>query len=263
MVPVDGTGLVDPEAFGAALRDDTTLASVMLANNEIGTVQPVAELAAIAHARGVPVHTDAVQAAGWLDLRLDVLGVDAVSVSGHKLGAPKGIGAVAVRGRHPLEPVLHGGGQERGRRSGTENVAFAVGLARAVELAEPGRVAASSRTTALRDEFIGAVLRRVDGAVLTGHPDARLPSIASFCFPGTSGEAVLLGLEERGVIVSSGSACAAGSDEPSPVLLAIGLDPAVARTAVRFTFTAATTADDLAAAAAALEATIASLATLR
>jgi cysteine desulfurase len=263
VVPVDGTGLVDPEAFGAALRDDTTLASVMLANNEIGTVQPVTELAAIAHARGVPVHTDAVQAAGWLDLRLDVLGVDAVSVSGHKLGAPKGIGAVAVRGRHPLEPVLHGGGQERGRRSGTENVAFAVGLARAVELAEPGRVAASSRTTALRDEFIGAVLRRVDGAVLTGHPDARLPSIASFCFPGTSGEAVLLGLEERGVIVSSGSACAAGSDEPSPVLLAIGLDPAVARTAVRFTFTAATTAADLAAAATALDATLAALSTLR
>ncbi|MBF4572394.1 cysteine desulfurase [Herbiconiux sp. VKM Ac-1786] len=263
VVPVDGTGLVDPSAFADALRDDTTLASVMLANNEIGTVQPVTELAAIAHARGVPVHTDAVQAAGWLDLRLDTLGVDAVSISGHKLGAPKGIGAVAVRGRHPLEPVLHGGGQERGRRSGTENVAFAVGLARAVELAEPGRAAAVTRTTALRDGFVAEVLRRVDGAVPTGHPDARLPSIASFCFPGTSGEAVLLGLEERGVIVSSGSACAAGSDEPSPVLLAIGLDPAVARTAVRFTFTAATTADDLAAAAASLEATIASLATLR
>jgi cysteine desulfurase len=263
VVPVDGTGLVDPAAFTDALREDTTLATVMLANNEIGTVQPVAELAAIAHARGVPFHTDAVQAAGWLDLRLDVLGADAVSISGHKLGAPKGIGAVAVRGRHPLEPVLHGGGQERGRRSGTENVAFAVGLARAVELAEPGRAAAVSRTTALRDDFIAEVRRRVDGAVLTGHPDARLPSVASFCFPGTSGEAVLLGLEERGVIVSSGSACAAGSDDPSPVLLAIGLDPAVAQTAVRFTFTPATTAPDLAAAAAALEATLASLATLR
>jgi cysteine desulfurase len=263
VVPVGGTGLVDPAAFTDALREDTTLATVMLANNEIGTVQPVAELAAIAHARGVPFHTDAVQAAGWLDLRLDVLGADAVSISGHKLGAPKGIGAVAVRGRHPLEPVLHGGGQERGRRSGTENVAFAVGLARAVELAEPGRAAAVSRTTALRDDFIAEVLRRVDGAVLTGHPDARLPSVASFCFPGTSGEAVLLGLEERGVIVSSGSACAAGSDDPSPVLLALGLDPAVAQTAVRFTFTPATTAPDLAAAAAALEATLASLATLR
>ncbi|GLK16196.1 cysteine desulfurase family protein [Herbiconiux flava] len=263
VVPVDGTGLVDPAAFADALRADTTLATVMLANNEIGTVQPVAELAAVAHERGVPFHTDAVQAAGWLDLRLDVLGADAVSISGHKLGAPKGIGAVAVRGRHPLEPVLHGGGQERGRRSGTENVAFAVGLARAVELAEPARTDAAARTTALRDDFIVEVLRRVDGAVLTGHPDARLPSVASFCFPGTSGEAVLLGLEERGVIVSSGSACAAGSDDPSPVLLALGLDPAVAQTAVRFTFTPATTAPDLAAAATALEATLASLATLR
>ncbi|NQX34989.1 cysteine desulfurase family protein [Herbiconiux sp. VKM Ac-2851] len=263
VVPVDGTGLVDPAAFADALRPDTTLATVMLANNEIGTVQPVAELAAVAHERGVPFHTDAVQAAGWLDLRLDVLGADAVSISGHKLGAPKGIGAVAVRGRHPLEPVLHGGGQERGRRSGTENVAFAVGLARAITLAEPARASAALHTTALRDDFIAEVLRRVDGAVLTGHPDARLPSVASFCFPGTSGEAVLLGLEERGVIVSSGSACAAGGDDPSPVLLALGLDSAVAQTAVRFTFTPATTAADLAAAATALEATLASLATLR
>ncbi|MCS5714279.1 cysteine desulfurase [Herbiconiux sp. CPCC 205716] len=263
VVPVDSAGLVDPAAFAAALRDDTTLATVMLANNEIGTVQPVTELAAIAHARGALFHTDAVQAAGWLDLRLDRLGADAVSISGHKLGAPKGIGAVAVRGRLPLEPVLHGGGQERGRRSGTENVAFAVGLARAVELAEPGRVAAAARATALRDEFVGEVLRRVDGAVLTGHPDARLPSIASFCFPGTAGEAVLLGLEERGVTVSSGSACAAGSDEPSPVLLAIGLDPAVARTAVRFAFGHDVTAADLGTAVQALEATLASLATLR
>jgi cysteine desulfurase len=262
VVPVDGTGRIDPADFSRALRSDTTLATVMLANNEVGTVQPVAELAAIAHERGIPLHTDAVQAAGWLDLRLDVLGADAVGISGHKLGAPKGIGALAVRGRHPLEPVLHGGGQERGRRSGTENVAFAVGLARAVTLAEPSRAAAAARTALLRDGFIGEVLRRVDGAVLTGHPDARLPSVASFCFPGTSGEAVLLGLEERGVVVSSGSACAAGSDEPSPVLVALGIDPAVAQTAVRFTFTPATTAADLAAAAIALEDTVGALATL-
>ncbi|MGO4343782.1 cysteine desulfurase family protein, partial [Pedococcus sp. 2YAF34] len=139
VVEVDSTGLVDPAAFAAALRDDTTLASVMLANNEVGTVQPVAELAAIAHARGVPFHTDAVQAAGWLDLDVASLGVDALSISGHKLGAPKGIGALFVRGRIPLEPVIHGGGQERGRRSGTENVAGAVGLAAAIRLSEAGR----------------------------------------------------------------------------------------------------------------------------
>jgi cysteine desulfurase len=263
VVPVDRDGLVDVDAFAAALRPDTTLATVMYANNEIGTVQPVGQLAEIAHAVGVPFHTDAVQAAGWLDTRLDTLGVDALSLSGHKLGAPKGIGVLAVRQRLPLEPVVHGGGQERGHRSGTENVAFAVGLAAAVRLASPAVVAeAAARTTALRDEFIGEVLAGVPGAVLTGHPSARLPSVASFCFPGTSGEAVLLQLEERGVIVSSGSACAAGSDDPSPVLLAIGLSPQVAQTAVRFTLTDDTTREELRAAADALRGSVASVAAL-
>ncbi|SDY76695.1 cysteine desulfurase family protein [Herbiconiux ginsengi] len=263
VVPVDIDGRVDPDAFAGALRPDTTLATVMYANNEIGTVQPVARLAELAHASGVPFHTDAVQAAGWLDTRLDTLGVDALSLSGHKLGAPKGIGVLAVRQRLPLEPVVHGGGQERGHRSGTENVAFAVGLAAAVRLAPPLEVAAAAaRTTALRDEFIGAVLATVPGARLTGHPSSRLPSVASFCFPGTSGEAVLLQLEERGVIVSSGSACAAGSDDPSPVLLAIGLSPQVAQTAVRFTLTPDTTAEELRAAVDALRASVAEVAAL-
>ncbi|WP_066039792.1 cysteine desulfurase family protein [Herbiconiux solani] len=264
VVPVDAAGLIDPAEFAAALRPDTALATVMLANNEIGTVQPVSALAAAARDRGIPFHTDAVQAAGWLDLRLDALGVDALSISGHKLGAPKGVGALVVRQRIGLEPVLHGGGQERGRRSGTENVAFAVGLAAAVSLADPARVAASAAaTTALRDEFVRGVLERVPDAVLTGHPERRLPSVASFCFPGTSGEGVLLGLEERGVIVSSGSACAAGSDEPSPVLLALGIPPRVAQTAVRFTLGADTTRAELVSALAALEAAVASLRTLR
>ncbi|MFB2599067.1 cysteine desulfurase family protein [Herbiconiux sp. P17] len=263
VVPVDSDGLVDPDAFAAALRPDTTLATVMYANNEIGTVQPVARLAEVAHASGVPFHTDAVQAAGWLDTRLDALGVDALSLSGHKLGAPKGIGVLAVRQRLPLEPVVHGGGQERGHRSGTENVAFAVGLAAAVRLASPAQVAdAAARTAALRDEFIGTVLATVPGAQLTGHPSLRLPSVASFCFPGTSGEAVLLQLEERGVIVSSGSACAAGSDDPSPVLLALGLSPQVAQTAVRFTLTPDTTGDELRAAADALRVSVAEVAAL-
>jgi cysteine desulfurase len=208
-------------------------------------VQPIAVLAELARASGVPFHTDAVQGAGWLDTRLDVLGVDALSVSGHKLGAPKGIGALAVRQRLLLEPVVHGGGQERGHRSGTENVAFAVGLARAVTLSEPGRQVAAERTSALRDEFIRAVLAEIPDALLTGHPVERLPSVASFCFPGTSGEAVLLQLEERGIVVSSGSACAAGSDDPSPVLLALGLTPQIAQTAVRFTLTPDTTAEEL------------------
>jgi cysteine desulfurase len=261
-LPVDRTGRVDADEFAAALRPDTVLASVMAANNEIGTVQDLAALGAIARAARVPLHTDAVQAAGWLPLGLDRLGVDALSLSGHKLGAPKGIGLLAVRGALPLEPLVHGGGQERGRRSGTENVAAAVGLATAVELAEQERLGATERVTRLRDAFIARVLQQVPGARLTGHPEHRLPGIASFVFPGTSGEAVLLELERRGVVSSSGSACAAGSDEPSAVLLAIGVEPAVAQTAVRFSCTTAVTARELDDAASAVVAAVAALASL-
>ncbi|MFB2585106.1 cysteine desulfurase family protein [Herbiconiux liukaitaii] len=325
VVGVDAEGLVDPDAFEAALRPETTLATVMHANNEVGMVQPLASLAARAAALGVPFHTDAVQSAGWLDIRLDgpgMAGVTALSLSGHKLGAPKGIGVLALRRGLRIEPLVHGGGQERGLRSGTENVAFAVGLAEALRhlqppittltsaststptstptsasnsTAAPTAAPVSAGTAALRDEFIREVLERVPGAILTGPAlgrrlgaapgasaasdasgasgasaamlagdarggaDARLPSVASFCFPGMSGESILLQLEERGVVVSSGSACAAGSDDPSPVLLALGIAPDVAQTAVRFTLTPATTAADLHAAATALEAALADI----
>lgn len=233
-LPVDGDGLVSPEALAAALRPDTTLVSVQHASNEIGTVQPIRELAALARAAGVPFHTDAVQTAGALEVGLATLGVDALSLAGHKLGAPKGIGLLAVRGGVPLEPLLHGGGQERGRRSGTENVAGVVALATALALATRER-AQQTRVASARDTIIDGVLARVPGAFLTGSREHRLPNHASFCFPGTSGEAVLLELEARGVVCSSGSACAAGDDDPSPVLLALGIAPEVAQTAVRFT----------------------------
>ena len=249
VVAVDGDGLVSPDAFRAALRPDTTLASVMLASNEVGTVQPIAELAAIAHEFGVPLHTDAVQAAGWLDLDVKTLGVDALSVSGHKIGAPKGIGALYVSGRIPIEPVLHGGGQERGRRSGTENVAGAVALATAARLVAAGREENAARAVEARDAFVSAVLDQVPDARLTGHPEARLPGTASFVFPGTNGETVLLELERRGIVSSSGSACAAGSDEASHVLLALGLDEDLARTAVRFSWGAEVDTDALTAVA--------------
>ncbi|RFA09652.1 cysteine desulfurase [Subtercola boreus] len=242
---VDSTGLVDPLEFQALVTTETTLASVMFANNEVGTVQPLAELGRIARAAAVPLHTDAVQAAGWLPLDVRALGVDALSFSGHKLGAPKGVGVLFARGRLPLEPVLHGGGQERGHRSGTENVAGAVGLATALTLAEQTREGDAARITVLRDALIAGVQNGVPDARLTGHPTARLPGNASFCFPGTSGEAILLELERDGIVCSSGSACAAGSDEPSHVLLALGVDPAVAQTAVRFTLSAATTAAEI------------------
>jgi cysteine desulfurase len=236
LVPVDERGRVAPDAAAAALGDDTALLSIGYANNEVGTVQDIPAIAAVARERGVPMHVDAVQAAGWLPLSAAGLGVDAISLAGHKLGAPKGTGVLAVRGRIPLEPLLHGGGQERGRRSGTEDVAGAVGIATALELAEAGRAEASARVGALRDRFVAQVLGAVPSAALTGDPVHRLPGTASFTFAGTSGEAVLLELERRGVVSSSGSACAAGSDEPSHVLVAMGVEPEVARTAVRFTF---------------------------
>ncbi|GAB3631029.1 cysteine desulfurase family protein [Microbacterium shaanxiense] len=233
-VPVGRDGRVDPDAVAEALRDDTALVSLGHANNEIGTVQDAAAIATVSAAAGVPLHLDAVQSAGWLPLA--GLGADAISIAGHKLGAPKGIGALAVRGRVPLEPLLHGGGQERGRRSGTENVAGAVALAVALELAEAERESVAARVGTQTARFIDGVLAAVPQAALTGDRENRLPGTASFTFAGTSGEAVLLELERRGVISSSGSACAAGSDEPSHVLLACGVPPEVAQTSVRFTF---------------------------
>ncbi|QYG10473.1 cysteine desulfurase family protein [Microbacterium sp. PAMC22086] len=234
LLPVDARGRIAPDDLTAAIRDDTALVSIGHANNEIGTIQDATALASVTRAARVPLHLDAVQSAGWLGLR--DLGADAVSIAGHKLGTPKGIGALAVRGRVPIEPLLHGGGQERGRRSGTENVAGAVALATALEIAEHEREVVAARVGAATRHFIALVLDSIPEAVLTGDAPHRLPGTASFTFAGTSGESVLLELERRGVISSSGSACAAGSDEPSHVLLACAVAPEVAQTAVRFTF---------------------------
>ncbi|WP_322412133.1 cysteine desulfurase family protein [Microbacterium invictum] len=234
VLPVDHDGRIDPATVSDALQEDTALVALGYANNEVGTVQDVAAIAATTAARRIPLHLDAVQAAGWLSLA--GTGADSLAIAGHKVGAPKGTGVLAVRGRIPIEPLLHGGGQERGRRSGTEDVAGAVALATALELAEAERAESSARAAVDRDRFIAAVRARVPEARVTGHPVHRLPGTASFVFPGTSGEAILLELERRGVVSSSGSACAAGSDEPSHVLLAMGVDPEVAQTAVRFSF---------------------------
>jgi len=250
LLATDAAGRVDPAELARVIRPDSTLVTVHYANNEIGTVQPIRELAAIARAAGVPFHTDAVQAAGWLELNVADLGVDALSISGHKLGAPQGIGALYLRGRLQVEPVLHGGGQERGKRSGTENVAGAVGLAVALDLAEAERRELAPALAVLRDGFVTAVLENTPGAALTGDPLHRLPGHASFTFAGTGGEAVLLELERHDIVCSSGSACAAGSDEPSHVLTALGIPADLAQTAVRFTLSATTTAAELAEAAA-------------
>lgn len=268
LVPVDASGVVDAEVFAGMLAagpagSDVAVASVMYANNEVGTVQDLPALSAAATAAGVPLHSDAVRAAGWLPLAVRELGVTALSISGHKIGAPKGVGLLYVKGGTLYEPLIHGGGQERGSRSGTENVAFAVALATALEMAEASRPAVVERVLELRDDFIERILRELPAAVLTGHRTRRLPNVASFCFPGTSGESVLLELERRGIVCSSGSACAAGSDEPSAVLSALGIERTVAQTALRFSFGSDVSAEALETAATELVAAVERMLRLR
>lgn len=246
VVGVDADGVLDLEELARVVTGGTTLVSVMAANNEVGTLQPLPEVAAITRPLGVPLHTDAVQTAGHLSVRLDDLGVDALTVSAHKLGGLRGAGLLAVRGAVPLSPVLHGGGQERGRRPGTVDVASAVGTAVALHTAEAARAQETPRLTALRDELIEGVLAAVPSARLTGHRTLRLPQHASFTFAGVGGETVLAELEQSGIVCSSGSACSADSEDASHVLLALGLDADLARTAVRFTLGPTTTADDVA-----------------
>ena len=245
VLPVGPDGRVDPAVLRAALRPDTTLVSIAHADNEIGTVQDVPVLAAVAHEVGARFHTDAVQSAPWLPIGLGTLGVDALSLSGHKLGAPKGTGVLAVGSGVPLEPLLHGGGQERGRRSGTEDVAGAVAVATALGLAAESVRSGAGTATTVRDAVLDGVLAAVPGAFVTGSREHRLPGHASFCFPGVNGETVLLELEQRDVVSSSGSACAAGSTEASHVLTALGIPEDVARTALRLTFDGALTFDDV------------------
>jgi cysteine desulfurase len=222
-VPVDGDGVVDVEAYTAAFRPETRLASVMYANNVVGTLQPVAELARIAHEHGALFHTDAVQAAGALPLRVDELDVDLLSLSAHKFYGPKGIGALYVRRGTRLRPLIHGGGHERALRSGTENVPGIVGFGAASRLAAAEMAERRPRLEALRDRLIEGVLQAVPDVRALGHPTARLPGNASFAVRFIEGESMLLRLDALGIMVASGSACASGSSEPSHVLLALGV----------------------------------------
>lgn len=232
-LPVDADGIVSAESLRSHLRDDTTLVSIQYASNEVGTVQDIPALAALAAEHAVPFHTDAVQAAGSEDLHVGRLGVQALSLAGHKIGTPKGVGVLWIRRRTPFEPLIHGGAQQRDRRSGTENVAGAVGMAAALELATAQEV---DSLRGRRDSFIAAVESGVPGAQLTGHRSHRLAGHASFTFAGRSGESILLDLERQSIFCSSGSACAAGSTDPSPALTAMGYTAELAQTAVRFTF---------------------------
>ena len=231
-LPVDGDGLVDPAAVEGAIRPDTILISVMAANNEIGTIQPIAEIGAIAKAHKVLFHTDAVQAVGHIPVDVEAWNVDLLSLSGHKFGGPKGIGALYMRKPLRLPALIQGGGQEKGRRSGTENVPGAVGMAAALKEAVEHLPEESARLAALRDKLI-AGLSKLPYTRLTGHPAKRLPGTASFVFEGVEGEALLLHLDAKGICASSGSACSSASLDPSHVLLSIGLPHAIAHGSLR------------------------------
>ncbi len=232
-LPVNPFGLVDPENLRQTITQNTILVSIMHANNEVGTIQPIAELSSIAHERGVAFHTDAVQTVGNIAVDVKVLGVDLLSLSAHKFYGPKGVGALYLRKGILLEPLIWGGGQERGIRAGTTNVAGIVGLGRAAEIALAELPQRMERNQALRELLIASLERNLSDFQLTGHPRERLPGSVSICVHYVEGESMLLYLDQEGFACSSGSACTSGSLEPSHVLLAMGIDPGLAQGSLR------------------------------
>ena len=244
-LPVDRYGMVDPEDVRRAITERTVLVSVMHANNEVGTVQPIAEISEIAHERGVYFHTDAVQTAGHIPVDVDELGVDLLSMSAHKLYGPKGVGALYIRKGTRIASFVHGGEQERGRRAGTENVPGIVGFGKAAELAESEREAEATRLSGLRDRLIEGILERIDYVHLNGHPTRRLPNNVHISVEFVEGESMLLNLDLEGIAASTGSACSSGSLEPSHVLLAMGLSHELAHGSLRFTMGRWTAAGDV------------------
>ena len=234
VVPVNAEGLVDRESVVNAVRPDTALVSVMYANNEVGAIQPVAEIAAALHDHPALVHTDAVQAPGHLPINIPTLGVDLLSIAAHKFYGPKGVGALFVRRGVRVSPQIVGGAQERNRRAGTENVAFAVGLGTALERAEDARPTSAAHNTRLRDQLIEGIAS-IPGSRLNGPRRRRLPNNVNVCFAGVESEALLLGLDAAGIAASSGSACTSASLEPSHVLLAMGIEPDLAAGSLRLT----------------------------
>lgn len=250
-IPVDEYGIVDPQTIARAVTDETVLVSVMMANNEIGTIQPVAEIARIVKTeaqrrnRTIVMHTDAVQAAGFLDINVRALGVDLMSLSAHKIYGPKGVGLLYVKRGTPFEAQNAGGGQERQRRSGTENVPGIVGMSEALRLAASEREQVAANCLRLRDKLIGGIFDSIDRVHLNGHPTQRLPNNVNISFEDIEGEPVLLGLDFAGVCASSGSACSSASLEPSHVLLAIRRSPELAQGSLRITLGRDNTDEDV------------------
>ena len=245
ILAVTAAGTIDRASFDDLVRDDAAICSVMWVNNEIGSVQDIPDLAQTARARGVTFHTDAVQALGKIAIDASRHPFDLLTVSGHKIGAPKGIGALYIRRGTPLEPLLHGGTQDAGRRPGTENVAFAVGFACAAELAMSERDAECARLVRLRDALETALLARIPDAVVHGRSGPRAPHILNLSVPGTDSESMLMALDLAGVAASAGSACQSGSVTPSHVLAAMGVAPELATAAIRMSLGALTTDDDV------------------
>jgi cysteine desulfurase len=244
-LPVDAQGQVKPEDVAAAIREDTILVSIMAANNEVGTVQPLDAIGAICRRRGVLLHSDAVQALGQLPLDVGALKVDLMSISGHKVYGPKGIGALYVRRGIRLAPLMYGGGHERRRRPGTENVPGIVGLGMATEIALRELPERSRAMAAVRDQLIRGIGETIPDVVLNGDPVDRLPNNANFCFRYVEGESILLALDSKGIAASSGSACTSGALEPSHVLVAMGLPHDLAQGSVRFSVGRGTTPADI------------------
>lgn len=263
VLPVDSVGLVSLDDFTGALRDDTILASVVYANNEVGTVQPIRALALAAQERGVLFHTDAVQAAGQLTLDVEALGVDMLSLSAHKFYGPKGVGALYVREGIDILPAQSGGSHEDGRRAGTHNTPFIVGMAKALELAYAELEIRAAHYQTMRDLLIDGVLTCIPNAQLSGHREQRLPSHASFIFEGVDGNTLLMHLDLKGIAASSGSACKTGNPEPSGVLLAMGYTPQAALGSLRLTVGMQTSEDDIAYTVDVLKETVAKLYHLR
>jgi cysteine desulfurase len=247
IVPVGPDGVIDLDALAATLGPETTVVSVMLVNNEVGTIQPLADVAAVVrrHARNAVLHTDAVQAFPWLDVAVAAAQADLIAVSGHKFGGPQGVGVLAVRGDVPLTPIVHGGGQERDRRSGTHNVAGIVGMAAAMQATAAGREAAVATIGPLRDRLADELLATVVGTVETGVRATKIAGNCHLCFEDVESEALLLLLDDAGVCASAGSACASGAMEPSHVLTAMGIPKATALGSLRLSLGVTTTADDV------------------
>lgn len=244
-LPVDKYGMVDPADVKKAITAKTILISVMHANNEVGTIQPLAEISKIARERGVCFHTDAVQTAGHVPIDINKPGVDLLSISAHKLYGPKGAGALYIRKGTRISPFLHGGGQEKGRRAGTENVPGIVGFGKAAEMALAEMNEEAERLTALRDEFIAGIKRNIKGIKMNGHPIKRLPNNINISVDFVEGESMLLNLDAKGICASTGSACSSGNLEPSHVLLAAGCTPGQAHGSLRFTLGKWTTGEEL------------------